>query len=65
MLLLDNGYNIPEVIHCTNLLQTYVYGENKKDINRIVSRELPELVRRFVEDAYLCIYIDHDGVMYQ
>ena len=59
----DNGYNLPKVTHCTDQLQEYVYG--KKDIGKILSKSLPELVRRFVEDVYLCIYIDHDGVMYQ
>ena len=62
---IDNGYNIPKVTHCTDILQAYVYGDNKKDIDKIISKDLPELVRRFVEDVYLCIYIDHDGVMYQ
>ena len=59
----DNGYNLPRVTHCTDQLQEFVYGKN--DIGRIPSKNLPELVRRFVEDAYLCIYVDHDGVMYQ
>ena len=59
----DNGYNLPKVTRCTDQLQEYVYG--KKDISKILSKSLPELVRRFVEDVYLCIYIDHDGVMYQ
>ena len=59
----DNGYNLPKVTHCTDQLQEYVYC--KKDISKIPSKNLPELVRRFVEDAYLCIYIDYDGVMYQ
>ena len=63
--IIDNGYNIPKVTHCTDILEEYVYGENKQDISQILSKELPELVRRYVEDAYLCIYVDHDGVMYQ
>ena len=62
IILADNGYNIPKVTHCTDCLQEFVYGE--KDIGRMPSKKLPELVRRFVEDAYLCVYIDHDGVMY-
>ena len=62
VLFTDNGYNLPKVTNCTNQLQEYVYG--KKDIGNIPSRSLPELVRWFVEDVYLCIYIDHDGVMY-
>ena len=49
---------------CTDQLQEYVYSGGK-DIGNIPSKTLPEFVRRFVEDAYLCIYIDHDGVMYQ
>jgi len=47
------------VTHCTNQLQEFVYGN--RDIGNIPSKNLPELVRRFVEDTYLCIYIDHDG----
>lgn len=62
-LYVDNGYNLPKVTHCTNQLQGYVYG--KEDIGSVPSKNLPELARRFVEDAYLCIYIDHDGIMYQ
>ena len=62
---IDNGYNIPKVTRCTEILEQYVYGENRRDISRILSKELPELVRRYVKDAYLCIYVDHDGVMYQ
>ena len=53
--LIDSGYNIPKVTHCTDQMHKFVYG--KKDIGKIPSKNLPELVRRFVEDAYLCIYI--------
>jgi len=63
IVILDNGYNLPKVIDCTQLLQEHVYGE--KDISGVQSRNLPELVRRFVEDASMCIYIDPDGIMYQ
>jgi len=59
----DNGYNLPKVTVCTHLLQEYVYGD--KDISGVPSKTLPELVRWFIEDVYMCIYIDHDGVMYQ
>ena len=63
LIYVDNGYNLPKVTHCTDYLQEFVYG--KRDISNVPSKNLPELVRRFVQDAYLCIYIDHDGVMYQ
>ena len=59
----DNGYNLPKVTLCTQVIKDYVYG--KKDISGNQLRNLPELVRRFVEDVSMCVYIDHDGVMYQ
>ena len=46
--------------HCTELLKKFVYG--KKDIGKVPSKQLPDLARRFVQDAYLCIYVEHDGV---
>jgi len=62
-ILTDSGYNLPKVTVCTHLLQEYVYGE--KDITGVPSKTLPEPVRRFIEDAYMCVYIDPEGVMYQ
>ena len=60
-LFIDNGYNLPKVVHCTDQLQKFVYS--KKDISKIpLSKNLPELVRRFVEDAYLCIYTANNTV---
>ena len=55
---IDSGYNLPKVTHCTDQLQEFVYGD--KDIGNIPTKDLPELVRQFMEDAYLCIYIDQD-----
>ena len=49
--------------HCTDQLERFVYG--KKDIGKIPSKELPDLARRFVQDAYLCIYVEHDETMCQ
>ena len=56
----DNGYNLPKVTVCTKLLQKFVYSETA--ISDLPSKNLPELVRRFIEDAYMCIYVepDHD-----
>ena len=54
----DNGFNLPKVTICTHLLQEYVYGD--KNMSEISSKNLPELVRRFVEDVYMCIYIQSD-----
>ena len=60
--LTDSGYNLPKVTRCTDQLKKYVYG--KKNISKTSSKELPELARRFVQDAYLCIYVDHNRIMY-
>ena len=61
ILISDNGYNLPKVTRCTDQLKTFVY--DKKDTDKVSSKQLPELARRFVEDAYLCIYIDPSGIM--
>lgn len=63
MICADDERNLPQVTDCTGLLNNHVYGQ--KSIANTESKKLPELVRRFVEDAYLCIYIDREGTMYQ
>ena len=55
-------HNLPCVTSCSADLNEWVYGN--KDLASYTSKELPPLVRRFVEDAYLCIYVDQDGIMY-
>jgi len=60
---LDDVNNIPEVTYCTEELATYVYGH--KDISSMELKLVPEVVRRFVQDAYLCIYYDPEGIMYR
>ena len=63
MIGVDDERNLPEVTDCTEPLNSHVYGH--KSIVNIESKKLPDLVRRFVEDAYLCIYVDAEGTMYQ
>ena len=58
----DDVHYIPCVTQCTQQLNEWVYGD--KDLTKYGSRELPPLVRRFIEDGYLCIYVDQDGIMY-
>ena len=58
----DDVHNIPCVTQCTQQLNEWVYGT--KDLTNYTSKELPQLVRRFVEDGYLCIYAYQDGIMY-
>ena len=63
LLFLDDQHNLPCVRRCTNDIMRSVYN-NKKIANEPL-KSLPNLSRRFVEDTYLCIYFDPDGVMYQ
>ena len=52
----DDQYNIPKGVDCTEELNDWVYS----GIQRLQStpyKELPELVRRFTHDIYLCVYI--------
>lgn len=59
-------YNIPKVVDCTDLLNEWVYPANG-DHTRLLNtppRELPEYVRRFTQDIYLCVYIQPDMAMY-
>ena len=47
-------------------LNDWVYPDNG-DISRLLRtnpRELPECVRRFTQDIYLCVYIQKDMSMY-
>ena len=61
-LILDDLYNIPEVRLCTNELEKEVY-KNQQLIETPLNK-LSELARRFVRDAYLCIYADPQQIMY-
>ena len=52
----DDQYNIPKGVDCTEELNNWVYS----GVQRLQSTpysKLPELVRRFTHDIYLCVYI--------
>ena len=56
----------PKVTECTAALNDWVYPPNG-DRTRLMStqpRQLPELVRRFTQDVYMCVYIQPDMAMY-
>ena len=62
----DDKYYIPKVTDCTHTLNDWVYPPNS-DRTRLMSTQswqLPELVRRFTQDAYMCVYIQPDVAMY-
>ena len=66
MHLVDDKYNIPKVDECTRDLNNWVYPPDG-DISRLLNtppRELPEYVRRFTQDIYMCVYIQPDMSMY-
>ena len=48
------------------MLNEWVYPANG-DLSRLRNtkpRDLPEYVRRFTQDLYLCVYINLDSVLY-
>ncbi len=61
----DDTYNIPRVTDCTRELNEWVYSDVSRDkLFSAQPRELPELVRRFTEDVYMCVYVQPDIAMY-
>ncbi len=60
----DDTYNIPKGIDCTKELNKWVYCEDHHRLLNTPPRELPEYVRRFVQDVYMCVYIQPDVGMY-
>lgn len=57
---LDDQYNIPKVTDVTRDLNDWVYSGNTERLANTPSRGLPECVRRFTEDVYMCIYVNSD-----
>ena len=55
----DDTYNIPRVTDCTRELNEWVYSDvrGRDKLFSAQPRELPELVRRFTQDVYMCVYI--------
>ena len=63
-LTLDDQYNISQCVDCTAELNEWVYEGNLQRLMAARSRDLPELVRRFTQDVYMCVYIQPDYGMY-
>ena len=60
----DDTYNIPCVTDCTRELNEWVYEGDQDRLINTPPRELPELVRRFTQDIYMCVYVQPDVAMY-
>ena len=61
---LDDQYNIPRGVDCTAELTEWVYEGSHERLMASGPRDLPELVRRFTQDVYMCVYIQPDYGMY-
>ena len=56
--MLDDQYCIPKVVDCSTDLNHWVYPDNA-DLYSLLHtppHQLPECVRRFTQDIYMCIY---------
>lgn len=57
-------YNIPKGVDCTQELNEWVYSGIHQQLLDTPPRVLPEYVRRFTQDIYMCVYISPDAGMY-
>ena len=54
-------YNIPKVTEVSRDLQHWVYDEkNHQKLLQAASKDIPEYVRRFTQDIYMCVYVNTD-----
>ena len=62
----DDTYNIPCVTDCTRELNEWVYSDvrGRDKLFSTPPGELPELVRRFTQDIYMCVYVQPDAALY-
>lgn len=62
----QGGYNIPEMISVPDL-PTWITEEGSKELHDGATNDkmLPELAKRLLCDAYLCMYQNTDVMMYQ
>ena len=52
-------YNIPRVTDVSQELNHWVYNrENQKKLVKAPSKDVPERVRIFTQDVYMCVYIN-------
>ena len=58
-------YNIPRVVDVTQDLQDWVYNpENRQKLKDSPAKSIPEYVRRFTQDIYMCVYVNPDLDLY-
>ena len=58
-------YNIPRVVDVTQDLQDWVYNpDNRQKLKDSPAKSIPEYVRRFTQDIYMCVYVNTDLDLY-
>lgn len=58
-------YNIPRVVDVTQDLQDWVYNpDNRQKLKDSPAKSIPEYVRRFTQDIYMCVYVNPDLDLY-
>ena len=60
----DDLYNVPKGVDCTREVDEWVYSGDRQRLMDTPPRKLPEYVRRFTQDVYMCVYIQPDAGMY-
>ena len=58
-------YNIPRVVDVTQDLQDWVYNpDNRQKLKYSPAKSIPEYVRHFTQDIYMCVYVNPDLDLY-
>ena len=58
-------YNIPRVVDVTVELQEWIYScDNLDRLMNTPAKNIPEYVRRFTQDIYMCVYVNPELDMY-
>ncbi|XP_019849469.1 PREDICTED: ubiquitin carboxyl-terminal hydrolase CYLD-like [Amphimedon queenslandica] len=59
-------YNVPRVVDVTAGLQDWIYSPTASEdrLMNTPARDIPEYVRRFTQDIYMCVYVNPDLDMY-
>ena len=63
---IDDMYNVPRVVDVTVGLQEWIYSPTASEdrLMNTPARDVPEYVRRFTQDIYMCVYVNPDLDMY-
>ena len=58
-------YNIPKVVDVTGELQEWIYScDNLDRLMNTPAKNIPEYVRRFTQDIYMCVYVNTELDLY-